>query len=125
MSRRKLCDVAFADQDSGYMYLSYENTTYSLNDPFAPCKVHGYCFLFIYINDFINCSSIFHLFAEDSNLFYRLIKIYSILRKLSIGNSVNLIHAFVQTNYLLQGSAINSSTIFRTFSVLRLFSAWE
>ena len=74
----------------------------------------------IYINDFINCSSIFHLFAEDSNLFYRRVKIYSILRKLSIGNSVNLIHAFMQTNYLSQGSAINSSTIFRTFFGLKV-----
>ena len=51
-------------------------------------SVLGSVLLLIYINDFTNCSSVFdfHLIADDSNLFYIPIVIYSILSKMLIEN---------------------------------------
>lgn len=51
-----------------------------------------------FINDFLNSTSVFdfHLFADDCIL----LQIWNILRKLSIGNSVKLMHSFVQAKYL-------------------------
>ena len=71
-------------------------------------SVLGPILFLIYINDFINSSSVFdfHLFLificlQTTLICFILIKTYSILRKLSIRNSMKLIHGFVQTNYLL------------------------